>query len=123
MDISGLYKDYVSNTASQVSSSGMKNAIDTTDYASASDEQLMNACKEFESYYLEQVMKKMMDTVSIDEDSVMNNQLVSYFMDSTVTELCKEATDQKSLGLAQMLYEQMKINYGTPVIPGTELEE
>lgn len=123
MDISGLYDSYVSNAASQATTSALKNSIENTNYENASEEQLMNACKEFETYFLEQVMKKMMDTVSTDEDSVMNNKLVSYFMDSTVTELCKEATEQNSLGLAQMLYEQMKINYGVPVVPGGELSE
>lgn len=115
MDIGGFYKDYVSSQASQAQSSAMSQSIKNKDYAQASDEELMNACKEFETYYLEQVMKKMMDTVSTDDDPVMNNQLVSYFMDSTVTELCSQATEQQSLGLAQMLYEQMKRNYGTPV--------
>lgn len=117
MDISSYYKDYVSTTASQASGSALTNSVNNTNYENASDEQLMDACKQFETYFLEQVMKKMMDTVSTEDDAVMNNQLVSYFMDSTVTELCKQATDQQSLGLAQMLYEQMKINYGSPVIP------
>lgn len=120
MDISNYYKDYVTSAASQATGSALSDSIKRSDYANATDEQMMDACKQFESYFLEQVMKKMMDTVSTEEDSVMNNQLVSYFMDSTMTELCKEATEQKTLGLAQVLYEQMKRNYG---VPASELEQ
>ena len=113
MDISGLsgYGDYVSDLALNSQSSALTDSVKNKDYANASDDELMDACKQFETYFLEQMMKKMMDTVSTEEDSVMNNQLVSYFMDSTLTELCTEATDQDSLGIAQMLYDQMKRTY------------
>jgi flagellar protein FlgJ len=78
-----------------------------------SDEELMEVCKEFESYLLEQVFKEMEKTSSIfgdDEDS-SSSQMVDYFKDTTIAELASESTEQNSLGLAQTLYEQMKRNY------------
>ena len=38
--------------------------------------------------------------------------LVDYFKDNMIQELATQSTETNSLGLAQMLYEQMKRNYG-----------
>ena len=38
--------------------------------------------------------------------------LVDYYKDNLVKEYAAEATEKESLGLAQMLYEQMKRNIG-----------
>ncbi|MCR5486006.1 MAG: rod-binding protein [Lachnospiraceae bacterium] len=76
------------------------------------DDQLMEACKEFEAYFVEQMFKEMQKTVPKNVlDSGSNKQLVDYFKDSLTQEYAKEAVGQQSLGLAQMLYEQMKRNY------------
>ena len=53
----------------------------------------------------------MEKTVMKDESNSSDNQLVDYFKDQTVQELAKTSTEQQGLGLAQMLYEQMKRNY------------
>ena len=84
--------------------------------ASATDEELMEACRQFESYLLEQVMKEMQKTVDIfnkdkDKDSSVS-RLTSFFKDSTVTELCKASTDKNSLGIARMMYENLKHSAG-----------
>ena len=47
-----------------------------------------------------------------EEDSGSSSQLVDYFKDSAIETLAGESTEKNSLGLAQMLYEQMKRNYG-----------
>ena len=80
----------------------------------ASDDELMDVCKQFESYFLEQVFKEMEKTTDLfgEEDSGSSSQLVDYFKDSAIEELAGESTEKNGLGLAQMLYEQMKRNYG-----------
>ncbi len=80
----------------------------------------MDVCKQFESYLLEQVYKNMEKSIHWDDKEQQDNQLVDYFKDLTIQEISKQATDQKSLGLAQMLYEQMKVNMG---ITAEELEQ
>ena len=127
MDVSGLtsaYSDYYSNLASNSSTSALSSKISGTDASSATDEELMEVCKEFESYLLEQVFKNMEDTVKIfsddDEDS-SSSQLVDYFKDEAIQELCSTATDQNSVGLAQMLYDQLKVN--ASAISASELAE
>lgn len=115
MDISGVspYTEYLQSQLKE--SSGISQDIKSKNYDNASDEELLDACKEFESYFLEQVFKGMQKTVDIfkDEDSISNysNSMVDYFRDETISELAKTSTETNGLGLAQTLYEQMKRNY------------
>lgn len=114
IDISGLtsvYSDYMESTAKNAVADKLKSTV-SADYSQATDEELMDVCKQFESYFLEQVFKEMQKTVpeSANKDSSTSN-LVSYFKDSTIQTLAAQSTEQNSLGLAQMLYEQMKRNY------------
>lgn len=108
MDIN-LYSDFL-NTNNQQNIEVSKSA--SKDYSNATDTELMDACKQFEAYFLEQIFKEMEKTVvkAEDKDS-SNSQLQDYFKGETIKELAKQSTDQNSLGLAQMLYEQMKRNY------------
>jgi len=81
--------------------------------SSAEDEKLMDACKQFESYFIEQMYKQMMATVPDDPlDTGSNSQLVDYYKDNLIKEYASKTTDQENLGLAKMLYEQMKRNIG-----------
>lgn len=114
MDIGGI-NNYANSIMSQASSSANNiSNLSNADMAQKTDDELMEACKEFESYFLEQVFKEMEKTVSIfrdEEDKGSTSQLVNFFKETTLTELASQSTDQNSLGLAQMLYEQMKRNY------------
>lgn len=116
MDINGLgsfYTDMVTDKAnSDAATSKLRNSLSTTDYSNASDEELMDACKQFESYFLEQVFKEMQKTIPNSEDeSSSTSSMVDYFKDKTIQDLSAQSTEQNSLGLAQMLFEQMKRNY------------
>lgn len=113
MDISGIsaYTDYVTSTANMDQATSKVNSTISTDYANASDEELMDACKQFESYLMEQVYKQMEKTVpKSDEDDTYAN-LVDYFGDSVLQDISAESTEKNGLGIAQQLYEQMKRNY------------
>ncbi len=112
MEINGIgsaYSDYLMNTASNSKTSALeaKAGVD----ANASDEELMDVCKEFEAYFLEQVFDAMMDTAKVfsdEEESSYASKMVDYFKDSAVQELTSQATDQNGFGIAQTLFEQMK---------------
>ncbi|MBQ9134546.1 MAG: rod-binding protein [Lachnospiraceae bacterium] len=113
MDINGLsaYTDLYQTQASQ-STSKLENEL-KSDYAQATNDELMDACKEFEAYFVEQMFKEMMKTVpESDTTSSYTSNLMDYYKDSMVQEIASDSTEQNSLGLAQMLYEQMKRNYG-----------
>lgn len=114
MDISSVYSQYFD----QASTNSYTQKIESkagADYTNASDEELMDACKEFEAYFVEQMFKAMQKTV-VRSDGSEDNMLVDYFKDNLVQEYAKTATEQNDLGIARMLYEQMKRNYsvGSP---------
>ena len=113
MDISGLsaYTDLYQTQVSQ-NTSKLESEL-KTDYAQATNDELMDACKEFEAYFVEQMFKEMMKTIpESDTTSSYTSNLMDYYKDSMVQEIASDSTEQNSLGLAQMLYEQMKRNYG-----------
>ena len=114
MDISGLsniYTEYLNQQTDNVSSKKMQDTV-SKDYSKASDEELLDVCKQFEAYFMEQVFKQMEKTIIKDESSSgTTSTLVDYFKDSALQELTKTSTEIQGLGIAQMLYEQMKRNY------------
>ncbi len=112
-NITSMYSDIYANAANQ-SASKLQGKLDGADYSKATDEELMDACKQFEAYFLEQVFKEMqktVDCVKSDEGSDPNSNLVDYFQDNAIQKLASTSTELQGLGLAQTLYEQMKRNY------------
>lgn len=112
MDISSvnMYTSYITD---QASTSKTQSSLTTgKDYSNSTDEELMDVCRQFEAYFLEQVMKQMMKTIpESEESSGANGTLVEYFKDNMIQELATQSTETNGLGIAQTLYEQMKINY------------
>ena len=114
MDISGLNSAYADRYGTKQSQTAGK--VEETlggDMTQKTDEELMDACKEFEAYFVEQMFKEMMKTVpKSEETSSYGSNITEYMQDSLLQEIASESTEGNSLGLAQMLYEQMKRNYG-----------
>ena len=114
IDISGLtngYSDYMSSTVQNAAAEKLK-SVASADYSKATDDELMDVCKQFESYFLEQVFKEMNKTIPKSEfTSQSTSNMVDYFKDNTIQHLATQSTEKNSLGLAQMLYDQMKRNY------------
>ena len=108
---SNLYEQ-TATSAQNASASSLNDTI-SGDLSGASDEELMDVCKDFEAYFVEQVMKEMIKTTKLDGEDESSNTMVDYFKDTAIADLAKESTEQNSLGLAQMLYEQMKRNTGS----------
>ncbi|MCR5626917.1 MAG: rod-binding protein [Lachnospiraceae bacterium] len=112
MDISSnLYTQLNNQSAvSDALSSKVKDAAGKN-YDKASDAELMDACKQFESYFIEQVYKKMWDTVPESEySSQATSTLVDYYKGEMIKTMADETSDQSGLGIANMLYQQMKRN-------------
>mgnify|MGYP000205318289 CR=1 FL=1 len=87
MDISSLYGSSAldstayTNAANQTASK-LQDKLNSSDYSKATDDELMDACKQFESYFLEQMFKEMMKTIPESEDtSSSNSQLMDYYKD------------------------------------------
>lgn len=110
MAINGIGDTYLTNystTANDIASSRLTSQVQNAE----SDEAMMDACKQFESYFVEQMFKEMMKTVpETDYSFKSTGTMVDYYRDNMVQEIASLSTESGGLGLAQMLYEQMKIN-------------
>ncbi len=117
MDVGSIssYTDFLAGQSQNVAGTKLKDTIKSTDYTKVEDDELLDACKQFEAYFLEQVFKEMQKTVDAvkDENSLdTSNSMIDYFQDMTIQNLASTSTELQGLGLAQTLYEQMKRNYG-----------
>lgn len=108
MDIStSYYSDYLTNKVNQ--STKVENALQNT--SDASDEELMEACKSFEAYFLEQVFDAMLESTkafSSEDENSYASKMVDYFKDTAIQSITEEATKQDGIGIAKTLFEQMK---------------
>ena len=119
MDISGLSSDYSAYLSSSSAAADKMNNIKRTDYTNATDDELMDACKQFEQYLVEMVMDEVMDTVDIfgtgEPSSSAMASSQDLMKDSMVQTMAKQLPDGSNLGIAQELYESMKRNYGMDI--------
>ncbi len=86
----------------------LSSSLNSIENGTATDEELMEACKEFESYLVEQVIKSTKKAMLNDEDS--QGDYMKMFGDTLTQSYAEMITDSADLGIAQMLYESMKRN-------------
>lgn len=128
--ISNINSIYSNNsTYTNATTNSISSKLNSTDLSKATDDELMDVCKDFESYFVEQMMKAMVKMSSIDESDSDNiyaslfgvtddsdsgmSTLSSYFGDELVSQMASQVTESqgKGLGIAENLYKQMKRNY------------
>ncbi|MGB4657666.1 MAG: rod-binding protein [Mobilitalea sp.] len=93
-------------TSSSTKTKALESSLNNS--STATDEELMDVCKTFESYLLEQVFKGLEKTVPKTEDE--ENEYITQFGDMLYEEYAEDATESQGLGIAQMLYDSMKRN-------------
>lgn len=127
--ISGLNSVYTNGTYTDTTTSSIQNTLNTKDLSTSSDDELMEVCKDFEEYFVEQMVKSMLKMAKVDgddddsyasifglssdSDSGMST-MSSFYGDKMVTMISEAMCDSengKGLGIAQNLYDQMKRNY------------
>lgn len=127
--ISGLNSVYTNGTYTDTTTSSIQNTLNTKDLSTSSDDELMEVCKDFEEYFVEQMVKSMLKMAKVDgddddsyasifglssdSDSGMST-MSSFYGDKMVTMISEAMCDSengKGLGIAQNLYNQMKRNY------------
>ena len=128
--IDNLNSIYANSTYTNQTTNSISNKLNSTDFSKATDDELMEVCKDFESYFVEQMLKSMAKMSSVDgsnsdniyaslfgvtedSDSGMNT-LSSYFGDELMSSMADKVVENQSgkgLGIAQTLYEQMNRNY------------
>ena len=116
MDISNISSltDYYTSVTGEAGATELARSLSGRAENASTDDELMDVCKQFESYMLEQVFKHMDKTVmrNNDDKDASTENLVDYFRSQSFQELASQSTEKQGLGIAQQLYEQLRRNYG-----------
>lgn len=110
IDTNSIFSSYLTTQTENAVSSSKTSSLEGTLGKLSSDtddETLMEACKGFETYLVEQVYKEMEKSVKEEEEE---NEYLSCFGDTLIEEYAKATTESGSLGLAQKLFESIKSN-------------
>lgn len=125
MDISGITNQMINNAAQKADSSSAKKVSSAANSLSSnsSDEELLDAIKDFESYFMEKILKEVKDTMTKwgdDKDTDPMSQLTDFYMDTVYEKLADNMLDDIGGNFTQQLFEQMKRNYNIPTVEPTE---
>ncbi len=110
---SELLYTQMQNSKNDTKATKLQNKLSGINNDSATDEELMEVCKEFEAYLVEQVFDRMKDAMTDSEEE--ESDYLSYFGDMMYQEYANTIAENGELGLAQQLYESMKRNTVSPV--------
>ncbi|MCI7130784.1 MAG: hypothetical protein MSA09_09610 [Lachnospiraceae bacterium] len=105
--------NYLTQTAQNANSSASAGAVNNKISGiseNSSEEEMKQAIKDFESYFVEQILKNVQESLKSDEDS-SNAQLTDFFMGQVSEQLADQMVDQVGNRMTQTLYEQMCRNY------------
>ena len=128
MDVSGITSmlsqtgaTSATNKAQSVKTDSLKNSVNGL-FSNSTDEELMEVLKDFESYFVEQMIKQMKETFTSDDESSMASQYTDTFMDYAIEDIADMLLDEVGGNMTQQLFEQMKRNYSIPVATPVEEE-
>lgn len=122
MDISGItsmLNQTSANSAATSKAEGLTNSVNGLS-SNSSDEELMEVLKDFESYFVEQMIKKMKETFTDEEESSTASQYTDTFMDYAIQDIADIMVDEMGGSMTQQLFEQMKRNYNIPTVEEVE---
>ena len=71
------------------------------------DEELMDACKGFETYFVQKIIEQARKMVKSEED---DSEYMQYFGDTLNQSYAEAITESGQVGLAKQLYDSMKRN-------------
>ena len=116
MDISNISSltDYYTSVTGEAKATELARNLSGKAENASTDDELMDVCKQFESYMLEQVFEHMDKTVMRNDDGkdASTENLVDFFRGQAIQDLASQSTEKQGLGIAQQLYEQLRRNYG-----------
>lgn len=82
------------------------------------NEEIMNACKEFEAYFVNLMFKEMRKTVPND-GFLKKGRAEEIFQEMLDEKVSKSATDAGGIGLAQFMYRQMTRGSAVQIVPAS----
>ena len=123
MDVSGITSmlnqtgaTNATNSAASAKANSLKDSVNGLS-SNSTDEELMEVLKDFESYFMEQIIKQMKETFTDeDEESSMASQYTDTIMDYAIEDIADILLDEVGGSMTQQLFEQMKRNYSIPTV-------
>lgn len=121
MAINGIGDTYLTNystTANDAISEQLSNQVQSA----KSDEQMLDACKQFESYLIQQMFKSMEESAKVfsDDEEDDSTDYVNMFQDNYLSTIADQMVKSgQGLGIAEQLYESMKNNSGMEAASAT----
>ncbi len=81
------------------------------------DDEMMEACEQFEAYMIQQIFKNMQETTKIfsddEEENDISNQYLDVFNDTYLEDIANTMMKNgQGLGLAKQLYDSIQLNSG-----------
>ncbi len=106
LDVSSMYDNY-SSTITGAASNKVSGSIGSIN-ENSSDEKLMEACKSFESYFVQKMIEEAKKTLDNEDEQ---GEYMRYFSDMMNQQYADTVTESGQMGLAQQLYESLKTQY------------
>ncbi len=116
ISISNSYAEQLNSMKKETSGDKLTTQLSGMNAATASEAELMEACKSFEQYLVEQVIKTSKEALCPDDD-LKDNAYMKTFGDTLYQQYAKIISDNANLGIADMLYKSIKDNAGITVKP------
>lgn len=125
MAVSSIGDTYLTNystTANDAISERVTNQIQSAE----TDEETLDACKQFEAYMIQQMFKTMQETAKVfsDDDDDDSNDYVDMFQDNYLSAIAEQMVNSgQGLGIAEQLYESVQRNSGVTSVTDTSAAE
>ena len=110
MDSISSLIDTSKNTAAANQANSLQNSLNSIS-SDTSEDELMQVCKDFESYFVEEVLKIKESLMDDDEEDSSTSTMTDYYMDNVIEQVADQVVDEVGTSFTQQLYEQMKRNY------------
>ena len=118
MELGGFSTDYTKYLASSGATAATKNQISGVADRPATEDEMMDACKQFEEYLIEMVMDEVVKNVNLlgmgEATSAAVSTSQDFLKDGLVQETESRITESGNMGIAQKLYDSMKRSYDIP---------
>lgn len=98
--------------AADAAASKLTNTLESAE----TDEETLEACRQFESYMIEQMFKNMREATKVlteDEDEEEGNEYLDMFSDNYYQAIAESMVNSgQGLGIAEQLYNSIKLQQG-----------
>lgn len=112
MAVNGIGDTYLTNY-STTANDAISERLTSNVQQAETDEEMLDACKQFEAYMIQQMFKTMEESAKVfsDEEDDDSSDYVNMFQDNYLSTIAEQMVNSgQGMGIAEQLYESMKNN-------------